>query len=82
MIFLEVISQTDNLFINECSKYKISPQNINLVIWLDGASFKKTGSKGAVWSIMAMIFDLGPKLRNRLENFITIFHIGILNIFV
>ena len=58
------------------AKCDTNKNNLSLVVWFDGAAFKKTGNAGKVWSMMAMIVDLGPNHRNYVQNIITIFHIG------
>lgn len=49
---------------------------MSIVLWEDGAKLRKTGNKGTILSMVGMLMDLGPRLRSRLENLITLFHVG------
>jgi hypothetical protein len=58
------------------SKCDPSENTINLILWFDSSSFRKTGKAGKIWSMLAMIGDLDPQLRTKLHNLLTIFHLG------
>ncbi len=46
------------------------------MIWMDGASFVKTGENGKIWTMVMSILDLEPNLRCKIENLIPVFHLG------
>ena len=52
---------------------------ISLIIFVDGAAFSKTGRKGSMWSMFAMVLDLPLPLRFYSKNIITLFLIGASN---
>ena len=51
-------------------------QNISIILFVDGASLLKTGSKGSIWAMFSIILDLPPRLRVCFQNIITHFIIG------
>ena len=71
------LKESDDNFIPLSSKCDPDPHVMNLVIWFDGSSFRKTGKSGKIWSMMGMLADLKPSIRSRLENLITFFHLGV-----
>ena len=76
-LFLEKLREFNESYIPLSKKCDPDPNVLNLVIWFDGSAFKKTGKSGKIWSMMVMIADLDPKLRSRLENLVTFFHLGV-----
>jgi hypothetical protein len=75
-LFLEKLRVLNESYIPLSKKCDPDPNVLNLVIWFDGSAFRK-GNPGKIWSMMGMIADLDPKLRSRLENLITFFHLGV-----
>ena len=71
------LKESDDNFIPLSSKCDPDPHVMNLVIWFDGSSFRKTGKSGKIWSMMGMLADLKPSIRSRLENLINFFHLGV-----
>lgn len=59
--------------------YVCDKNTISLILFVDGASFSKTGSKGSIWSMFGFVIDIKPPRRYYLENMITIFLIGSTN---
>ena len=48
-------------------------KSISLVLFVDGASFQKTGSKGSIWWMFSCLLDLPPRLRGCFNNIETHF---------
>ena len=54
-------------------------KSISLVLFVDGASFQKTGAKGSIWAMFSCLLDLPPRLRMCYNNIVTHFIVGASN---
>lgn len=59
--------------------YDCKQDTISLILFLDGASFNKTGKNGTIWSMFGMLLDLKIPERYQMSNMLTIFLIGASN---